>query len=230
MSKLKISKSSAITRLFEKDQIHINKVVTDLGKTDTRFKDKSGAIRHYVRIGIAAEKRVAAANSLDDKIIKASQREVVSETLLPIKNSIDLLIQEMQNFGREQSSFFDESFKQTNILIRRVESIDEHLITHTHSLLNEITKDKNLSKETFRNIIIIRSILYVFLLAYKTGKLDPNENINWEAVVNFAHSEAHKLATEELKTLQNDVFETTVVKSLAAQVFKFIRTNNLSPK
>lgn len=223
MSERKISNESFPSRLFAKDTLHIKRKVKEAGATDTRFKDKTSAVRYYVQLGISTEKRTNSANTLDDKIIIASQKEVVTDSLLPLKHSIDDLITVMQNFDHKQSEHFRQSNNWTEALIGRIEALNQSLNVAVGNLLNEILRSGKVSDESLRNIIVLRSIHYIFLLGYKTGNFDPNEKISWNEVILFAHKKAQELSITELQHLNEGTYEDTIVKKLAGDIFKEIQ-------
>lgn len=224
MSTLKISKENLPSRLFEKDSNHVKRKVKESGYADTRFKDKSSAIRYYVHLGIAAETRTETANNLDDKIIKASQKEVVTDSLLPVKNSIDDLISVMQEFDEH----FTEANRKTDTLIRRIEGLNEQINVQLGDILKQIITTGKVSEESLRNFIVLRSIHYVFLFGYKTGRIEPNDNAQWTKLVSFAHRKAQQLSLEELQHLAEGTLNAKMVENLANEMFTSIK--ELQPK
>ena len=223
MSTLKISKVNLPSRLFEKDTNHIRRKVKEAGIKDTRFKDNSSAIRYYVRLGIAAETRTETANNLDDRIIKSSQKEVVTKTLLPVKNSIDELITAMQNFGRQQTEHFTEARKQNEFLATRIEALNELCSKQFAGIIYELMNSGSIIYESLRNTIILRSILYVFLFGYKTERFEPDDRIARQKVIAFAHQKAGELTDQELERIAGGELETKVVETLGKEIFAEIR-------
>lgn len=195
--------------------------------TDKRFENNSAAIRFYVHLGIATENRTSVVNSLDDKIIKASQKEVVIETLLPVKNAVDTLTAAIEEFGSKQQEYFIAANKQNDALVRHIENgfngLGEHITKSFTRLLHEILLNGKLNEQSLRNIIVLRSILYVFLLSYKIGRIEPNEKINWEKLVLEIHSKAQEISLAEIYELTTEEFETGVVKQLAREMFERLR-------
>lgn len=223
MSTLKISKENLPSRLFEKDSNHVKRKVKESGYADTRFKDKSSAIRYYVHLGIATEARTETANTLDDKIIKASQKEVVTDSLLPVKNSIDELISVMQEFKQKQDEHFTEANRKTDTLIRRIEGLNEQINVQLGDILKQIMTTGKVSEESLRNVIVLRSIHYVFLFGYKTGRIEPNDNTQWTKLVSFAHRKAQQLSLEELQYLAEGTLNAKIVENLANEMFTSIK-------
>lgn len=223
MSEIKISNESLPARLYAPDTRHIKRRVAEFGGTDTRFKDKTAAVRHYVHLGIVTEKRTETANTLEDRIIKTAQKEVVIETLLPVKNSIDALIEAMQNFDRKQDAHFLDATKQNNTVIRRLEEFFYLAEKSLQKLSDDVISSGVGGEEILRNIVILRSIQYVFLLGYKTGKIEPDEKVNWEYVVRLAHEKARELSYAELESLTAGAGESPHIEKLARDIFVAIR-------
>lgn len=235
MADLKLSKENLPSKLYEKDLNHIKKKVATDGITDTRFKDKSSTIRHYVRLGIATEKRTETANTLDDKIIKASQKEVVTDSLLPLKNTLDDLITAVESFGKKQDEHFSESRKQTDAILRGNENLKE-LVSELRifcseqfgKVISDILINNRISEEALRNAIILRSILYVFLIGIKNGRVEPDDRTPWQTLIKFAHIKAKEMTNEEMQRILTGELETTVVERLAETMFTELK--RLQPK
>lgn len=207
-----------------KDNDHLNRKVRSLRYDDKRFENFGAAIRHYVHLGIATEKRTETANTLDDKIIKASQKEVVTDSLLPLKTSIDDLIGAMRSFAQKQDEQYAESAKLGQHILRRVDGINEQLSGQLGELLSKILTDGKTTEETLRNVIVLRSILYVYLLAYKTGRIEPNGDAAWTKLVVATTQKAQELSIVELQHLAQGNLETQVVEGLATEMFKIIKS------
>lgn len=227
MSKKTISKTTIGTRLFTKDEKHINHQVKSLRFINPNFKDNSSALRYYVQLGIAYEKGTETANTLDDKIIKSSQKEVVRSELDPLKNSIDSLIGIIKEMNQNNDTNFQEVLKSQDITNLKLDSISDQLTQNLLPLLKIITKSERLNLHSLRNIIILRSVLFVFLMAQKTGRIDPDKITDWQKIIKFAHSQAEELSDEELKQIESESFETSVVETLAHKLFNEIKRHQI---
>lgn len=219
MSKKAVSKVNHTIRLFDNDNFHITKKVKELRYTDIKFKDNSSTIRHYVMLGIAYEKRTEAANTLDDTIIKRSQSEVVRGELNPIKTSIDSLITVIETLTHNQKINIEEVVKSQELINLKLDAINNQLSQNLLPLLKAITKSEFLNLQSLRNIIILRSVLFVFLMAHRTDRIDPDKIKDWQKVIKFAHVKAEELTDEELKHIENNTFETAIVEDLATKLF-----------
>ncbi len=181
MSERKKSGETWSGRLLVRDANFLKQKIKTDGVRDVRFKDRSAALAHYVHLGIAAEKQVEAANSLGDRIIRESQREVVIDSLRPLKEAIDKLTVTMTGFGELQAS----SLSETTRVTRGIQEGVIHLAAR--------------SRRELENIIIIRSVLFVFLLGIRTNRIQPDERTPWDKLIAFAHEKARELAVEETK-------------------------------
>lgn len=228
MKQRKISRVNTPARLFAKDEEHIRTKVKINGITDTRFKDNSSAIRYYVQNGIDYEKRIQSSNTLDSTIIKSSQKEVITETLKPVKSSVDDLINVMKDFGKKQEEHFTESLKLSERLARRFEATNEQHESNYAELMKEFLIGGKINEEALRNAIVLRSILSVFLLAYKTGRIIPSDKTNWNKVVFFIIQKAQELSIMEIQQLTSGNKEDKAVEILTQELWEYIKIN--SPK
>lgn len=221
---MKIQKLKHITaRVESSDANFIKRKVKNFGERDPRFKDDSAAIRHYIHLGIITEKRTEAANTLTNRIIKETQRDVVQSELSPIKNSVDDLITAVEQLNENQNKMRDDVLRQMNIQLQKLEAIFTTLQERTEQLLNIYLTSGNISEEILKNVIILRSIQYLFLLGIKTGRIPADERLEWQEVVSFAHNLAHSHSIEELKMINSKTLEHNAVENMARELFEKVR-------
>lgn len=223
MKEGKISVQHHSVRLFHTDNLHLTKKVKEFRFDDKRFENNGAALRYYVHLGIAAEKRTATANSLDDTIIKTSQKEVITDSLLPVKTSIDDLINVMKAFEKKQEQYFTESLKDNDKLARKFESSNELHENNHKEILDQLNRAGSINQEALRNAIILRSIMSVFLLGYKTGRITPDDRTSWEKLVPFVIKKAQELSTEEIQAVAEGERENAIVAKLANDLWKHIK-------
>jgi seryl-tRNA synthetase len=209
MPRKKIGSQVVSVRLYFSDEKHIKEKVKTEGQTDTRFSNPTNATRYYVSLGVAAERQVANANSLGDRIIKASQKEVVLESLNPLKNAIDSLASAVEELQKSQQVVLGES----------------HRLTHT--LAGEVRNLAEVGNRELQNIFIIRSILFVFLLGIKTNRIQPDERTPWDKLITFAHQRAQELAAQEVEAGEGS--DSEFVRQLANDLFTAIRQFQSNP-
>ena len=208
MSRKKIGTHSVTVRLYVSDEKYIKNKVTTEGQADTRFSSRTNAVRHYVQFGIAAERQVESANTLGQRIIKESQKEVVIDSLRPLKEALDKLTLTIGSLGASQQTALAETTRATTNLSDEVRNLAE-------------TGQRELA-----NIFIIRSVLFVFLLGIKTNRIQPDERTPWDKLITFAHERAQQLAAQEVVAGHNA--DSELVRKLANELFAAVK--NFQPK
>lgn len=202
-------------KLLKPDEVHVEKQVKILGKDDIKFKDMASAIRHYVRLGIVSEKNVDIAHSLQGKIVKTAQKDVVREELKPLKNIIDSLINAIESLEKKQEESRIEVANSLNVF-----SID------IQQMINESKQDDHkYSTEILRNVYMLRSIMTVYLLAYKTGRVEGEMEKNWQRILDEFYQLASSLAQTEIQNLSADEMENRQLRELSQNLFKLIKHN-----
>jgi len=75
-----------------------------------------------------------------------------------------------------------------------------------------------------RNIIVLRNIIYIFLLGFKTGRIEPGKDntIKWQRIIKRAHKHANKLSIIEVNKLAGESVE--VIKKISAAIFGEVLT------
>ena len=223
----KISKEPAGTKLFSKDSEHIKKMVKKRGVTDKRFDSNSSAIRYYVELGIAAENSPEdAGESLDQMIINSSQKNVLGEELISLTNAVGNLFAAIKTLGVNQADHFTESAAHLNRieahLERGIKEISRQLITSLESIYTQLDRGNKTGDETLRNLIVLRSVFYVFLLGHKMGRIEPGKEnlVKWDRIISLAHEKANQLSVKEIQLLANDALESTVIQKMAGDIFR----------
>lgn len=223
----KISKEPAVTRLFSKDSEHIKKLVKKNRYTDKRFDSSSSAIRYYVELGIAAENPVEnSAEDLKHRIIRSSQKNIIGEQLVPLTEAIEILFERMKIFDKNQADYFTNSATHLNRieahLERGVKEISRQFITSLESIYAQLDGSGKTGDETLRNLIVLRSVFYIFLIGHKTGKIEPGKEnlVKWNRMINLAHEKANELSIKEVKMLNGETLEATVIQKMAGDIFR----------
>lgn len=157
-----VSKNSHTTRLLVGDKMHIANIIKEFKTTDARFADVSSAIRYYVHVGIAAEITTSdIRHSLDNTIVKASQKEAVRKELIPLDNKIENLITALQESTADNSRFFGDVAKRTEIieskLDRSIEKLDRGIEAIINLLLQNASKSYALSAQDF-SLLPLKSV------------------------------------------------------------------------
>lgn len=207
-----ISKISVSVKLFNGSKRHIEMMVRDLKSSDPNFANASAAIRHYVFLGISAETATTdLRNSLDNSIVRKSQKAAVRDELKPLNGNIDLMLETMKNFTEENARLFNDVAKRTADIESKLDAgIEKILLT---------------GEQSFKNIAVLRSLFYIFLLGIQTGKIDTGKDnlAQWNNIVRLAHEKAGEFADRELRELSTGRMESEVIKNLTLQIFTHVK-------
>jgi hypothetical protein len=176
----------------------------------------SAAVRHYVVLGIASENRVEHAHSLDGKIVRETQKDVIRETLLPLKETLDKLITVMQHFENKQETFLSSISKQYELLQREISGLSEK---------NNSPNDNKYAEEILRCVYILRAIMTVYLLAYNTNKNNPAGQTDWNNVMKNLYVKANDIALQEVGNLSAESLENELIDRLAREFWIIIKKN-----
>lgn len=211
-----VSKTTNTVKLLVGDKMHIKDLVKEFRLTDKRFENETTAIRYFVHLGITAQTATEnLRNSLDNTIVKTSIKEAVRMEL----SFHSAHIENLQNMVKYSVQRNEENFAD---IARRTEIIETKLdggLNDLKSLLNNFITTGEIS---LRNLIVMRTIIYVYLLGIKTGRLETgDENLGkWTTMITYAHQQANELSLEEIKLLSSNIMETTVIQKMATEVFK----------
>lgn len=211
-----VSKTNSTSRLLNGSKMHIEKMVRELKYKDPNFASESAAIRHYVNVGIAAETATSdLRNSLDNSIIQRSIKNNLREELKSHSNHVENLIKAFKEFSEESSNLFRDVSRRTEVIETKLDAGNEAIL--------ELLKSMSITGEqSFRNLIVLRSVIYVFLLGHKTGKIEPGKEnlLKWNLLINLAHHKANALSLDEVKLLSGDVMESQIIRNMASEIFK----------
>jgi hypothetical protein len=214
-----VSKTSITVRLFNGSKIHIEKVVRELKGANVNFASESAAVRYYVSLGIDAETATSdLRNSLDNSIVKESIDGAMGKKLNPLKESIVRIDQALKNFTAENARIFTDVAKRTADIEAKLDTGFENTSATLEKLL--LTGDNS-----FKNIAVLRSLFYIFLLGIQTGKINQGkDNLDqWNNIVRIAHEKAGEFAAQELRELSTGRMESDVIKNLTLQIFTHVK-------
>lgn len=223
-----ISKRNHSVRSLFGDKMHISKMVKEFRLTDNRFETTAAAIRYYVHVGIAAETATGdLRHSLNNTIVKQSQKEAVRFELKPLANLLENLINKLEQVDTKTGETLNEIAKQNTIIESKVNRNFEQFNKSSESLLELIKSVKSInitSEYNLKNMLVLRSVFYVFLLGYKSGKIPAGEDnfTLWSDIVKIAHRRASQLSIRELKMFSDDVLETNTIQEMATEMFREI--------
>lgn len=161
-----ISKSPTPARLLNRDRLHIEKQVRKLKPTDPNFASESAAIRHYVALGIEAEKTAGQSPKLIAKEpAQNSLNETARDDIAELKKIAENAIELMQNFEHRTGGNFAAIVEQNRMLKDMLE--DE--LEHRHQAAKNDVEQARLSKPAkFSPQKKILSLEIVFEAIHKT--------------------------------------------------------------
>ncbi len=214
-----ISKDNVNVKLFNGSKRHIETMVREFRNSDPAFASIASATRHYVHVGISAEAASTDLRwTLDYSPIKKAQKDAVREELKPHSGNIKNLEKKIEEMMLETGQLFRD-------LTTRTDNIEAKLDTGFEETAARLEKILLTGDHSFRNIAILRSLFYIFLLGIQTGKIDQGaENLaQWESLVRVAHQTAHALGSDELRKLAPDKMENELIESLTYKIFRQVR-------
>ena len=144
----------------------------------------------FIHIGISAQKSTEdLKGSLDNIIIKESTKEAVRKELTIHSDRIIKLQNMVESF--EQKT--DENFTD---VAGQIIAIEDKLDRGFETVINILKTILTTGENALRNIIVLRSIIYIFLLGHRTGRIEPqNDNISmWQRIIKRTHEHANKLS------------------------------------
>lgn len=214
-----VSKTTNTVKLLIKDKIHIKNMIKEYRLTDERFKNETNAIRYYVNLGISAQcANEDLNNSLDNAIVKKSIKDA-------FKKDLTLHSEHIEKLQKLVESLTLQNIENFNDLANRTSKIED-LLSNNHSvLINLLEGMLSTGKQTLRNLIILRTITYVFLLGHKTGQIESGTDnfVKWKQIIFMAHDKANQLSIDEVKMLSAEELEADVIKKMASDIFVDVR-------
>ncbi|MCY7375515.1 MAG: hypothetical protein LH472_06040 [Pyrinomonadaceae bacterium] len=197
------------------DKNHIGRMVREFKSIDKRFETEAAAVRYYVHIGIVAESATEdLSNNLNHSIIQRSIKLAVEKQLVAQSNHIEIL----QNLIKESTAKNEDNFSD---IARRTSSIETKLDNGFELIVRLLNGILSTGEQALRNIIVLRSIFYVFFLGHQTGRIAPGKEnfMKWSTLINLAHDRANQLSIQEVKLLNSETLESTVIQKMASDIF-----------
>lgn len=221
--KKKISKQVSFTRLLIEDRKYLDEQILEYRGRDANFENLNAAIRHYVHVGIAATLQTdQIEHTLDNAIVKRSQKNAVRDELKPLSNNIKNLNEIIEFMMNENRNHFSQLMESSRVIEDLIDKKLELLMGAAEQMLLTANKGGGTERESLRNIIVLRSLFYLFLLGHKVGRIDnglENQKV-WQALVITAHERANELSDEELDLMEGGKVDEEVIKSITAELFE----------
>lgn len=218
-----ISKSVVSAKLYNGSKRHIDTMVREFRNSDPAFSSVGAAIRHYVHVGISAEAASTDLRwTLDYSPIKKAQKDAVREELKPHSGNIKNLEKKIEEMMLETGQLFRD-------ITTRTDNIEAKLDVGFENTAERLEKILLTGDHSFRNIAVLRSLFYVFLLGIQTNLLNTGkENLaQWKAVVRTAHEKVGEFAAEELRLLTADQMENDFIRKLTLDIFSTVKDTTI---
>lgn len=213
-----ISRTNNTVRLFVGDKLHIKELVKEFKKDDPRFATEATALRYFINIGISTQRATEdLRGSLDHTMIKESISLAVSKKLKEHSDHIE----ELQNLIKNLVQTNEQNFSD---IANRATKVEDKLDQKFTEVINNVIKSNQTSEQGLRNIIVLRSIIYVFLLGIKTGKIPPGEDHiqTWRRIISIAHRRANELSVQEVNSMTGEGVEAGIIQKISGDIFKEI--------
>lgn len=226
MRRKTISKKSVYTKLYTDDLKFINNEVQEHKDKDKNFINNSAAVRHYVHVGIVAEMQTdRLINTLDNKVVRQSQKNAVRDELKPLAANIENLENTITELMEKNGLYFNEIMRSSRVIENLLDQKLENVLKSLVDLLSESREIKNTVRESLRNIIILRTVFYLFLIGYRTDRIIngvENQKV-WISIVKLAHAKANELTDEELHLIDINKFDEVYIRNVTRDIFNEIQ-------
>lgn len=176
-----------------------------------------------VHIGIAATLQTdQIEHTLDNAIVKRSQKNAVRDELKPLTNNLKNLNDAIENLIVKNDDSFGQLIESSKIVEDIVKQRLESFENVMEKVLLSIQKGSGTERESLRNIIVIRSLIYLFLIGHKLGRIESgtDDYNNWKLVVINAHKRANLISDEELDLMEGGKIDEKVIMNFTTELFK----------
>lgn len=236
------AKSQEISRI----QIGVKPFKIDQKEIDILIKNEFGGnqaecVRTLIREALVRRRLVVEGKDATMSIVRDSQAKVIDGRLHPLIVQIDKLIGQVrvlteanqklsqgvtlatQNISSDVEHIYDKinTISETGSQLKTIQEINSQLSKLT-SVLQPLAAN---SSTSLQNIIALRSLFYVFLLAYQTGSIEEANTLNrmqWVYFVRDVQRKTNQLSVEEFRVL-DPVEQSKFIEDYARQIFEQVR-------
>lgn len=203
--------------------------------------NQSDSVRELIREALVRRRLVVEGKDATMSIVKSSQAKIIDDKLKPLITQIDGLIGQVRVLTETNNNLAKKVTTATQSITSDVEQIYEKINTLSEAgSQSEIIQEINLqlsklttvlqplaanSTTSLQNIISLRSLFYIFLLAYQTGSIDEANKLNrsqWVYFVRNVQRRANKLAVEEFRVLDPNE-QHKFIEDYARQIFDQVK-------
>ena len=186
----------------------------------------SSIIRKYVHLGLINEKNTQHAEySLRDKVVRKSLFRLMDEFMSPMQTAINEFREENKALKNVIRELLDKKKSDAFELQMSINSLREDLLLE----FGNISTDKY-SELSFKNLVILRTVFYVFLLGYHHKKIPPHSSAEdaWIEIVKIVHNKAGEMSLEELAGKDTEGLEKEIKRLAGATYTEAMKVVNLN--
>lgn len=203
--------------------------------------NQSDTVRELVREALVKRRLVAEGKDGTMSIVKTSQRKIINEGLKPLITQIDGLIEQVRVLTEANNNLA----KGVTTATQNISSDVNHIYEKIHTLSEGERQSKTIqeinlqlskligvlqplaanSSTSLQNVISLRSLFYVFLLAYQTGSIDEAKTLTrnqWAYFVRDVQRKTNKLSVEEFRTLDSNE-QHRFIEDYAKEIFDHVK-------
>jgi hypothetical protein len=238
----KSKKSMEISRI----QIGVKPYASDHKEIDKLIQHEFGGnqaecVRTLLREALMRRRLVSEGKDATMNIVKDSQAQVIDSRIQPLINQIDKLVEEVKSLTKANQELSNNVTTANQRISSDVGQISQQIKSISNAE-NESVAVKEInaqlskltllmqpfaaqSEHTLKNIIAVRSLFYLFLLAYQSGSIEEAvklQRTQWVYFVRDVHKRANSLAVDEFTNL-DAVGQHKFIEDLARQLFENVR-------
>jgi hypothetical protein len=239
-------KITAKDRKIGKVNVNFRPYEIDMKEIDSLTKNEfdgnqAEALRKLTREALVRRRLVTEGKDATMSIVRDSQGKVMDARLQPLILQIDKLIEQVRILTEANANLSKNISNATQNISSDVAHIYEKINTLSEAgNQSKIIQDINFqlsslttllqplaanSSTSLQNVISLRSLFYVFLLAYQTGSIEEANKLNrsqWVYFVRDVQRRANKLSVEEYRDLDSNG-QHKFIEDYAKQIFDQVR-------
>lgn len=239
-------RGTAKSREISRIQIGVKPFKIDQKEIDTLTKhefsgNQAECVRNLIREALVRRRLVIEGKDATMSIVKSSQAKIIDDRLKPLITQIDGLIEQVRALTEANKNLSGNVTNATQNISSNVNQIYEKINTLSEAgSQSETVREINMqlsklttvlqplaanSSTSLQNIISLRSLFYVFLLAYQTGSIEEANQLNrsqWVYFVRDVQRKANKLSVEEYRVLDSNG-QHKFIENYAREIFEQVR-------
>ena len=213
----RVSKTTFRTNLNLTDERFLNeKLKENLRDEHGKPFTMSSIIRKYVHLGLINEKNTQHAQySLRDKIVRESLFRLMDEFNQPMQKILHKIREDNEELNAKMGLVIQAATNSNDVVIYQMNKLREDLFGAFSQMTSEMSNEPLL-----KNLIILRTVFYIFLLAFHRKPLPnhPKAEDLWVRVVKIVHTKADALDLYEFGQKTHEDLE-IALRNLAAESY-----------